>query len=90
MMAEDCRVIVRGYPCCRAFKGEVPRALLCPIWAYTLSELAPRLHQYRIHDGAEQAPHGEEHPHDDGSFHEVHPRGGDEGSDCQDCHKSVL
>ena len=51
---------------------------------------APRLHQYRVHDGAEQAPHGEEHPRDDGSFHEVHPHGGDKGPDCQDCRKGVL
>ena len=29
---------------------------------------APRLHQHRVHDGAEQAPHGEECPHDDGHF----------------------
>ena len=31
MMAEDCRAIVRGCPCCQAFEGEVPRAPLCPI-----------------------------------------------------------
>ena len=31
MMAEDCRAVVRGCPCCQAFKGEVPRAPLCPI-----------------------------------------------------------
>ena len=31
MMAEDCRAIVRGCPRCQAFKGEVPRASLCPI-----------------------------------------------------------
>ena len=30
---------------------------------------APRLHQNRVHDGAEQAPHGEERPHDDGPFY---------------------
>ena len=39
MMAEDCRAIVRGYPHCQAFKGEVPRAPLCPIRAYALLEL---------------------------------------------------
>ena len=31
MMAEDCRAIVRGCPCCQAFEGEVPRVPLCPI-----------------------------------------------------------
>ena len=50
----------------------------------------PRLHQHRVHDGAEQAPHGEECLCDDGPFHEVHPRGSDEGPDCQDCHEDVL
>ena len=39
MMAEDCHAIVRGCPHCWAFKGEVPRAPLCPIWVYALSEL---------------------------------------------------
>ena len=39
MMAEDCHAIVRGCPRCRAFKGEVPRAPLCPIWAYAPLEL---------------------------------------------------
>ena len=39
MMAEDCRAIVRGCPCCRAFEGEVPRAPLCPIQVYALLEL---------------------------------------------------
>ena len=39
MMAEDCRSIVRGCPRCQAFMGEVPRAPLCPIWAYALLEL---------------------------------------------------
>ena len=39
MMAEDCCVIVRGCPCCQAFEGEVPRAPLCPIWAYAPLEL---------------------------------------------------
>ena len=39
MMAEDCRALVRGCPCCRAFKGEVPKALLCPIMAYAPLEL---------------------------------------------------
>ena len=31
MMAKDCCTLVRGCPCCQAFKGEVPKALLCPI-----------------------------------------------------------
>ena len=31
MMAEDCHTIVRGCLRCQAFKGEVPRAPLCPI-----------------------------------------------------------
>ena len=39
MMAEDCHAIVRGYPRCQAFEGEVPRAPLCPIRAYTSLEL---------------------------------------------------
>ena len=39
MMAEDCRAIVRGCPRCQAFKGEVLRAPLCPIQAYTPLEL---------------------------------------------------
>ena len=39
MMAEDCCMIVRGCPCCRAFEGEVPRAPLCLIWAYAPLEL---------------------------------------------------
>ena len=39
MMAEDCRVIVRGCPCCRAFEGEVSKAPLCPIRAYAPLEL---------------------------------------------------
>ena len=51
---------------------------------------APRLHQYRDHNGAEQAPHGEECPCDDGPFHKVCPHCGDKGPDCQDCHEGVL
>ena len=39
MMAEDCQAIVRGCPLCQAFEGEVPRAPLCPIQAYTPLEL---------------------------------------------------
>ena len=39
MMAEDCRAIVRGCPCCQAFEGEVPRAPICPIQAYAPLEL---------------------------------------------------
>ena len=39
MMAKDCRAIVRGCPRCQAFKGEVPRAPLCPIQAYAPLEL---------------------------------------------------
>ena len=39
MMAEDCCAIVRGCLHCWAFKGEVPRAPLCPIWAYAPMEL---------------------------------------------------
>ena len=49
-----------------------------------------RLHQYGVHNGAEQAPCGEEHPHDDGPFHEIRPCRSDEGPDCQDCCKGVL
>ena len=39
MMAEDCCAIVRRCLCCQAFKGEVPRAPLCPIQAYAPLEL---------------------------------------------------
>ena len=39
MMAEDCRAIVRGCLHCQAFKGEVPRAPLCPIRVYAPLEL---------------------------------------------------
>ena len=39
MMAKDCRAIVKGCLHCRAFKGEVPRAPLCPIQAYAPLEL---------------------------------------------------
>ena len=39
MMAEDCHTIVRVCQCCRAFMGEVPRALLCPIQVYAPLEL---------------------------------------------------
>ena len=39
MMAEDCCVIVRGCPSCRAFEGEVPKAPLCPIRVYASLEL---------------------------------------------------
>ena len=39
MMAEDCHALVRGCPHCRAFEGEVPKALLCPIRAYAPLEL---------------------------------------------------
>ena len=38
-MAEDCHAIVRGSSCCWAFKGEVPRAPLCPIQVYAPLEL---------------------------------------------------
>ena len=58
----------------------MPRVPLCPIRAYApLGVGASRLHQYRVHDGAEQVPHGEKCPRHDGSFHEVCPCGGDEG-----------
>ena len=39
MMTKDCCVIVRGCPHCQAFEGEVPRAPLCPIQAYSPLEL---------------------------------------------------
>ena len=39
MMAEDCHAIVRGCPCCQAFKGEVLRVPLCPIQVYAPLEL---------------------------------------------------
>ena len=90
MMAEDCHAIVRGCPRWREFKGEVPRAPLSDLGICPVGVGASRLHQYRIHDGAEQAPRGEKCPHDDGSFHEVCPCSGDEGPDCKDCCKGVL
>ena len=39
MMAEDCCTIVRGCPCCQAFKGEVPSTPLCPIRVHAPLEL---------------------------------------------------
>ena len=39
MMAEDCKAIVRGCLRCQAFKGELPRAPLCPIHVYAPLEL---------------------------------------------------
>ena len=39
MMAEGCHAIVRGCLHCQAFKGEVPKAPLCPIRAYAPLEL---------------------------------------------------
>ena len=39
MMATDCCVLVRGCPCCQAFEGEVPKAMLCPIRSYAPLEL---------------------------------------------------
>ena len=42
------------------------------------------------HNGAEQAPHGKEHPHDDQPFHEVCPGGSDKGPDFHDCCEGVL
>ena len=39
MMAKDCSTLVRGCPHCRAFKGEVPKAPLCPIRVYAPLEL---------------------------------------------------
>ena len=39
MMAEDCCTIVIGCPHCQAFKGEVPKAPLCPIRACAPLEL---------------------------------------------------
>ena len=39
MMAKDCCVLVRRCPCCQEFKGEVPKAPLCPIRVYAPLEL---------------------------------------------------
>ena len=39
MMTEDCCTLVRGCSHRRAFEGEVPKALLCPIRAYAPLEL---------------------------------------------------
>ena len=74
MMAEDYRVIVRG----------------CPIRVYAPLELVHLGYTNRVHDGAEQAPSGEECPRDNRSFHEVRPGSSDEGPVCQDCHEGVL
>ena len=38
-MVEDCCAIVKGCPHCQAFKGEVPRAPLCPSRVYAPLEL---------------------------------------------------
>ena len=68
MMAEDCRVIVMGCLRCRAFKGEVPRAPLCPIWVYAPLELV-HIDYTSIESMMElnrpPPPNGEERPHDD-------------------------
>ena len=53
MMAEDCHAIVRGCPHCQAFEGEVPRAPLYDLSVCPIEAGASRLHQYRVHDGAE-------------------------------------
>ena len=39
IMAEDIQVIVKGWPHCRTFEGEVPKAPLCQIRAYAPLEL---------------------------------------------------
>ena len=39
IMAKDCCMLVRGCPHCQAFKGEVPKASLCPIRVYAPLEL---------------------------------------------------
>ena len=91
MMAEDCHTIVKGCPHCQAFEGEVPRAPLCLIQVYAPLELV-HLDYTSIEFMMElnKPPHGEECPRDNGPFHKVCPCGGDEGPDCQDCHKGVL
>ena len=52
MMAKDCSMLVRGCLHCQAFKGEVPKAPLFPIRAYTPLELV-HLDYTRVHNGAE-------------------------------------
>ena len=89
-MVEDCCMIVKGCPCCQAFKGEVPKAPLCPIRVYAPLELVHLDYTSRVHDGAEQAPGSEKHPRDNQSIHEVCSGGSDEGPDCQDCCKGIL
>ena len=83
-------MIVRGCPRCqdsreRCLGLPFVHLSVCPVGVG-----APRLHQYRVHNEAEQTPCGEEHPFDDGPFHEVCPHGDDKGPDCQDCHEGVL
>ena len=39
MLVEDCKAMIRGCQHCHAFKGAIPKALLCPIRAYAPLEL---------------------------------------------------
>ena len=39
MLVEDCKAMIRGCQHCHAFKGTIPKALLCPIRAYMPLEL---------------------------------------------------
>ena len=86
MMAEDCCRIVRACPHCCAFKGEVPKAPLCPIRVYAPLELV-HVDYTSIESMMElNKPLVVKNQ----SFHKVRPRSSDEGPDCQDCHKGVL
>ena len=38
-LVEDCKAMIRGCQHCHAFEGAIPKALLCPIRAYTPLEL---------------------------------------------------
>ena len=38
-LVEDCKSMIRGCQHCHAFEGSIPKALLCPIRAYTPLEL---------------------------------------------------
>ena len=38
-LVEDCKAMIRGCQCCCTLEGAIPKALLCPIRAYTPLEL---------------------------------------------------
>ena len=91
IMAEECHAIVRGCLCCQAFKGEVPRAPLCPIWVYAPLELV-HIDYTSIEFTMElnKAPMVKNVLKMTNHFTRLCPCSGDEGPDCQDCCKDVL